>query len=115
MEGTNFNYSYKPTNEPTCRENYILPDPITINGLPQLAVCSVLVTIPGLNITNSLTKFCDAVQITENTVAGGFGFKTSTSSNDTCVIKVKDDKNRIYYITLYPGSYRFFLEVKEVA
>jgi hypothetical protein len=59
MEGTNFNYLCKPTNEPTCRENYILPDPITVNGLPQLADCSVLVTIPGLKIANSSTKFCE--------------------------------------------------------
>jgi hypothetical protein len=115
LKRTNFNYSCKPTNNPNCRDNYILLDPITVNGLPQLADCSVLVTIPGLKIANSSTKFCEAVQITENTVTGGFGFKTSTVSNNTCEFKVKDDKDWRYYISLSPGSYRFFLEVKEVA
>jgi hypothetical protein len=113
LEGTNFNYSCKPTNSPRCRDDYIFPQPVITNPLPQLSQCEVIAHV-DFHITCGGLLFCDTLMITENTETGGVGFKVE-NTNDSCVVKVVDDANITFYITLSPGSYRFFLQVEGVA
>jgi hypothetical protein len=114
LEGMNFNYSCIPSGGGTgSRENFVMPQLTTLNPLPQMVQCMVVVKVPFL-ITNGSTHFCTLIQITENLETGGFGFKTSDTSQN-CAVKIKDDKNMTFYIILDPESYRFFLEARKVA
>jgi hypothetical protein len=109
LEWSNFNYSCKPTNSPMCRKNYKMPDPVILNPLPEIVGCTTLIQIPFIITTGGL-PYCSAIKITEDLETCGFGFQASSGSEE-CVIKVLDDTNLIFYITLSKGSYRFLKNV----
>jgi hypothetical protein len=63
--------------------------------------CTTLIQIPFIVTTGGL-PYCSAIKITEDLETDGFGFQTSFGSEE-CVIKVLDDTNLIFYITLSKG------------
>jgi hypothetical protein len=109
LEGTNFNYSCKPTNSPKCRKDYKMTDPVILNPLPEMFGCTTLILIPFIITTGGL-PYCSAIKIKEDLETGGFGLQASSGSEEG-VIKVLDDTNIIFYITLSKGSYRFFKKI----
>jgi hypothetical protein len=109
LEGTNFNYSCRPTSaRPPCYDKYQMPKSKTLNPLPELISCSTLIQIPFV-ISDGGLSYCQSISITNNTVTGGIGFSIASSEVD-CVVKVMDSSEIIFYITLHTGSYGFFRE-----
>jgi hypothetical protein len=86
-----------------------MPDPLILNPLPAMVGCTTLIQIPFIITTGGL-PYCSAIKITEDLETGGFGFQASSGSEE-CVIKVLDDTNLIFCITLFKGSYRSFKNV----
>jgi hypothetical protein len=109
LEGLNFNYSCKPTNTPKCRRDYKMLDAVILNPLPEMVSCTTLIQIPFIITTGGL-PYCSPIKITEDLETGGFDFQASSRSEEG-IIKVLDDTNLIFYITLSKGSYRFFKNV----
>jgi hypothetical protein len=85
-----------------------MPKSRTLNPLPELISCFILVQIPFV-ISDGGFPYCQSVTISNNTVTGGIGFSIASSEVD-CVVKVMDSSEIIFYITLHAGRYRFFRE-----
>jgi hypothetical protein len=111
MENTNFNYSCKPIGFPDATNHYTLPQPLTVNPMPSLVSCTAIVKIP-FNISGEGIKFCSTVTTVRNTETNALGM---TPAGDSCVVKIADDRDQIFYISLTEGSYRFMQEWKSIA
>jgi hypothetical protein len=116
LEGSNFNYSCKPSNDPGARQDYIMPDPITLSGLPTFVDCTTVVKVPTKVIALDM-EWCTSLQITRNIETNSFGFKPYdiVDNGTACQIKLIDENDYIFYMNLGLGVYRFFNGPKQIA
>jgi hypothetical protein len=105
LEGTNYNYSCTPLNNPGgCRQNYAMPTINTANSMTNILSCSTIVSLKAEDL-HPVTHFCQAVKLIKNLEAGSIGIKSLSGS---CDIKIQDKTKLVSYITVDEGSYRFF-------
>jgi hypothetical protein len=75
LEGTNYNYSCKPLNDPTrCMEDVAMPKIKTIKRMPNIPACSTTVSLKASNVI-TITKFCMAVKLINNMESKSVGIK----------------------------------------
>jgi hypothetical protein len=107
LEGTNYNYSCRPLNDPTrCMEDVAMPEIRTINGMPNIPLYSTIVTLKASDVI-PVTKFCMAIELINNTESNSVGIKSLSGS---CDLKIQDKASSII-ISIVEGSYRFFADL----
>jgi hypothetical protein len=110
LEGTNYNYSCTPLNDPgVCKQDYVMPEIRTANSMPNIPSCSTLVT---LKTTDVIPVNCQTVKTIKNTESNSIGIKSISGS---CDIKVKDKLEYQLYISIDEGSYRFFNDLQGIS
>jgi hypothetical protein len=112
LEGTNFNYACEPIYIPSkSNQNYILPTPISVNAMPNLVSCVTQIKVP-FHVTGAGVNFCGLVNTVRNLETGISGL---VSTSGDCVVKLGDENQNAFYISLTEGSYRFLKDWKYIA
>jgi hypothetical protein len=112
LEGTNYNYSYTPLNNPgACKQDYVMTEIRTANSMPNIPSCSTLVTLKTTDVI-PVTNYCQAIKAIKNTESNSIGIKSLSGS---CDIKVKDKLGYQLYISVDEGSYRFFNDLQGIS
>jgi hypothetical protein len=104
FKDTRLNYNCNPINKPSeGGVPFVLPTPVPLNLLSELVSCVVQVEIPEMIITEKF-KFCELINTVHNPDSGVTGLG---STLDRCVVKMGDDMNESFYVTLSQNELKF--------
>jgi hypothetical protein len=110
LQGTNFNYSCSPLIEASGDNHYGFVDPISVDFMPSLATCKLLVKVPG-KIVDAETDFCTSVQVVKDAESDAVGFMSALGD---CAVKLLSPTNQVVYLWVSKDSFRFVKEVNNI-
>jgi hypothetical protein len=111
LEGTNYNFSCKPATEPANGNDYTFHPRISVDFMPSLITCKLLVKVPG-RIVSSSGDFCKSVQVVKNNETNSIGFM---SAQGDCAVRVEDTSGKPFYLWLGTDSFRFIKDINKIA